>query len=80
MKFSRRGKPTDNAFVESFNGKVRDEFLNVYCFKSIMEMKYKARNWIDEYNNEGPHSSLGMLTPREFIDKTNRNNAAELTA
>ncbi len=47
LKFSRRGKPTDNAFIESFNGKVRDEFLNVYCFKSIMDMKYKAGNWID---------------------------------
>lgn len=68
LHFSRPGKPTDNAFIESFNGKVRDEFLNLYWFTSLEDLKDKARAWSEEYNNERPHSSLKMKTPKEFLE------------
>jgi putative transposase len=69
LHFSRPGKPTDNPFIESFNGKMRDEFLNMHWFISIDELRQKAERWRIEYNMERPHSSLGMLTPNEFTVK-----------
>ena len=66
LKFSRPGKPTDNPFIESFNGKMRDEFLNVHWFTGINDLRTKAAAWQKEYNQERPHSSLGMMTPAEF--------------
>lgn len=68
LHFSRPGKPTDNAFIESFNGKVRDEFLNLHWFLSLEQMKSKAMDWSEEYNTERPHSSLNMKTPKEFLE------------
>ena len=56
LHFSRPGKPTDNAFIESFNGKLRDEFLNMHWFLSLEDLQAKAQEWRDEYNNERPHS------------------------
>ena len=69
LKFSRPGKPTDNPFIESFNGKCRDEFLNMHWFKSLSHARDEAAKWRMEYNEERPHSSLGMLTPSEFRGK-----------
>lgn len=68
LHFSRPGKPTDNAFIESFNGKLRDEFLNMQWFLSLEDLRMKAQDWRDEYNNERPHSSLKMKTPKEFLE------------
>lgn len=68
LHFSRPGKPTDNAFIESFNGKVRDEFLNVNWFSNLEDLKIKAQEWSEEYNTERPHSSLNMKTPKEFLE------------
>lgn len=68
LHFSRPGKPTDNAFIESFNGKLRDEFLNMQWFLSLEDLRMKAQAWRDEYNNERPHSSLKMKTPKEFLE------------
>ena len=68
LHFSRPGKPTDNAFIESFNGKVRDEFLNMHWFLSLEDLQDKSWRWRDEYNFERPHSSLGMKTPKEFLE------------
>ena len=64
--FSRPGKPTDNAFAESFNGRVRQECLNTHWFERITEAQRVLEDWREEYNTERPHSSLGMKTPMEF--------------
>jgi putative transposase len=69
MDFSRPGKPMDNATVESFNGSCRDECLNVNWFLSMEDAKEKIEKWRRDYNGFRPHSSLGDLTPEQFIDK-----------
>lgn len=66
LDFSRPGKPTDNAFIESFNGSLRDECLNVHWFLSLDDAREKIENWRIDYNEFRPHSSLGDLTPSEF--------------
>ena len=66
MDFSRPGKPTDNAFIESFNGSLRDECLNVHWFLSLEDAQKKIEHWRQEYNHFRPHSSLNNLTPAEF--------------
>lgn len=68
LSFSRRGKPTDNAYIESFNGKLRDECLNMNWFSSLEQAKDIIENWRIEYNQKRPHSSLGYLTPQEFAE------------
>ncbi|MGN3961850.1 IS3 family transposase [Burkholderia gladioli] len=66
LDFSRPGKPTDNPFIESFNGSLRDECLNVHWFLSLHDAQEKIEHWRQDYNDFRPHSSLGDLTPREF--------------
>lgn len=68
MDFSRPGKPTDNPYVESFNGKFRDECLSVNWFLSLQDAKGKLDEWKWDYNLFRPHSSLKDLTPQEFIN------------
>ncbi|MEJ2067226.1 MAG: integrase core domain-containing protein [Deltaproteobacteria bacterium] len=60
------GKPNQNAFIESFNGKFRDGCLNQHWFESLSEARKIIERWRVEYNIERPHSSLGMMTPMEF--------------
>ena len=60
------GSPWENGHIESFNGKVRDEFLNLYSFRNVQEAQALAREWLREYNEFRPHSSLGYRTPKEF--------------
>ncbi|MDJ5228952.1 IS3 family transposase [Salmonella enterica] len=67
MDFSRPGKPTDNPFIESFNGSLRDECLNIHWFLSLEDAQEKPDNWRREYNHERMHSSLNDMTPAEFI-------------
>lgn len=67
MDYSRPGKPTDNPFVESFNGSFRDECLNAHWFLSLEDAVEKIEAWRHEYNHYRPHSSLNDLTPMEFI-------------
>jgi putative transposase len=66
LDFSRPGKPTDNAFIESFNGRFRQECLNQHWFLSLEDAQLKINTWKDDYNKERPHSSLGNKTPEEF--------------
>ncbi len=68
LDFSRPGKPTDNAFIESFNGKFRAECLNENWFLSLADARDKMERWRDDYNYHRPHSSLGNLTPVEFAE------------
>ena len=70
MDFNRRGKPTDNATVESFNGKFREECLNAHWFESIEDARKKIDAWRWDYNEHRPHRSLEGLTPREFALKS----------
>ena len=68
MDFSTPGKPMDNAMIESFNGSFRDERLNVNWFLSMEDAREKIEKWRRDYNEFRPHSSLGDLTPRQFVD------------
>jgi transposase InsO family protein len=60
------GKPVQNAFVESFNSKLRDECLNEHVFTTLAEARAIIEAWRNDYNQMRPHSSLGTLTPSEF--------------
>ena len=60
------GKPTQNAFIESFNGKLRDECLNETLFSSLPDAKHELAKWREDYNNCRPHSSISNMTPKEF--------------
>lgn len=63
---SRGRKPTDNAFVESFNGTLREECLNAHWFASLADAKQTIEAWRREYNESRPHRVLGEQTPAEF--------------
>lgn len=66
LDFSRPGKPTDNAFIESFNSRVRQECLNEHWFLSLEDASSKIAQWRESYNHDRPHSMLGYKTPNEF--------------
>ena len=67
LHFIEKGKPTQNAFIESFNGKFRNECLNEHWFSDMEEATREIEAYRIEYNEERPHSSLDGLTPAEFI-------------
>lgn len=77
LDFIRPGKPVENAFIESFNGRLRDECLNVHQFTSLVEAQAILEAWRLDYNQRRPHSSLGHLTPNEFIGQRQGIQAAE---
>lgn len=66
LDYSRPGKPTDNPFIESFNGSFRDECLNTNWFLSLDDAIDKIEAWRDDYNQFRPHSSLNNMTPKEY--------------
>lgn len=66
------GKPIQNAFVESFNGRLRDECLNETAFRSLGHARELIAEWHDDYNRRRPHTSLGGLTPAEFASRPNQ--------
>ncbi len=66
LKLIQPGKPTQNAFIESFNGKFRDECLNEHWFCSLAEARIRIAAWRRDYNEHRPHSAIGNLTPAEF--------------
>jgi hypothetical protein len=63
------GRPTQNGYVESFNGKLRDECLNLYWFHNLNEAKDRIESWRQHYNQQRPHSSLGYRTPDQFAQQ-----------
>lgn len=67
--FITPGKPVENMYMESFNGRLRDECLNEHWFMSIEHGRQVIEDWRVDYNTERPHSSLDNLTPEEFIQK-----------
>lgn len=72
LHFIRPGKPVENAYIESFNGRLRDECLNVNQFYSVDDANEIIQEFREDYNNWRPHSSLGNRTPSEYI-KVNQN-------
>ena len=71
LEFIKPGKPTQNSFVERFNRTYRTEVLNCYLFKRLSEVRQITEAWIEEYNEERPHESLGDLTPAEYLVANN---------
>ena len=67
LRFIQPGKPVQNAYIESFNGKLRDECLNEHWFSNLDEAKRLIESWRKDYNTVRPHSALGDLSPEEFI-------------
>jgi putative transposase len=65
----RPGKPVENAVIESFNGRFRDECLNAQVFVSLHDARQKIEAWRIDYNERRPHGSLGNLTPQEFVEQ-----------
>lgn len=68
------GKPMQNGFIESFNGRLRDECLNEHLFGSLKEAKHIIENWRTDYNTHRPHTSLNGLTPIEFANRSKQDH------
>lgn len=64
------GKPTDNAFIESFNGKVRAKCLNAHWFMSLDDARQKCEDWRGDYNEERPHSAIGNKPPVTLMNRS----------
>jgi putative transposase len=69
LEFIQPGKPVQNAYIESFNGRLRDECLNANWFTSLRDARRKVESWRQDYNQQRPHSSLDYLPPAEFARK-----------
>ena len=78
LDYSRPGKPTDNAYIESFNGSFRDECLNTNWFLSLEDARDKIELWKNDYNEHRPHSSLTYLTPADYARKMTLSAASNL--
>ena len=66
LNFIRPGRPVENSYIESFNGRLRDEFLNVEWFSSLDDARRKLATWRGDYNHHRPHSALNDRAPAEF--------------
>ncbi len=83
LDFIRPGKPVENGFIESFNGKLRDECLNTEIFFTLEDARQKLEHWRKDYNEQRPHSALGGLPPmehlRRVVEKTKRTDPAQIS-
>ncbi len=77
LDFIRPGKPVENAFVESFNGKLRDECLNMHWFLTIADARHRLEAWRVTYNTARPHQGLGQLTPQQFSQRLKKERQDE---
>mgnify|MGYP001949831611 CR=1 FL=1 len=68
IRYIQPGKPVQNCYIESFNRTFRDECLNLHWFVSLADARRTIEAWRVDYNRVRPHSSLGYLTPEEFVD------------
>ena len=77
LDFIRPGRPMENGFTESFNGRLRDECLNGELFLDLLDARRKLAVWRQDYNEKHPHSSIGNLTPTEYAEsvREKRGNA-----
>ena len=69
LDFSRPGKPSDNAYIEAFNSRIRQECLNTSWFLSMADARQRINDWRDDYNRHRPHSALGNLTSSAFAEQ-----------
>lgn len=79
LPFIAPGQPVQNAYIESFNGRLRDECLNENAFASLEEAQGVIERWRDDYNRVRPHSALGNRTPSELMREFNSNNPELIT-
>ena len=79
LDFIRPGRPVENGYIESFNGRLRDECLNVEVFFSLADARQKLALWRQDYNHHRPHSSLADRTPAEFAATTSGGNMENAT-
>lgn len=70
LDFIRPGRPMEKGMIESFNGRLRDECLNVHLFWTIEDARGKLEAWRDDYNAVRPHSALGQLTPEKYAARS----------
>ena len=77
LDFIHPGRPMENVFIESFNGRLRDECLNVNQFLSLDHARQTIEAWRNDYNHRRPHSSLGHLTPLEYVDRHHSNRISK---
>lgn len=69
LDFSRPGKPTDNAYIEAFNSRFRQECLNTHWFLSLNDARIKTESWRCDYNTVRPHTAIGNQTPAEYAKR-----------
>jgi len=68
LDFIRPGRPMENGYIESFNGRLRDECLNAELFLDLVDAQRKLDAWRNDYNGKRPHTSIGNLTPIEYAE------------
>ena len=78
LRFIEPGKPMQNGYIESFNGKFRDECLNEHWFIDVFDARRIIEEWREDYNKERPHSSLGYLTPKAFAAKVKKDEQLKM--
>ena len=79
LDFSRPGKPTDNAFIEAFNGRLRAECLNAHWFLTLADAREKLEDWRKYYNEVRPHGAIGNKPPASLINSRRRIQPAGVT-
>jgi len=67
LHYIQPGKPTQNAFIERFNGTFRRELLDAYIFENLNQVREMTEEWMEEYNYKRPHDALRNLTPKEYV-------------
>jgi putative transposase len=77
LDFIRPGRPVENGFIESFNGRLRDECLNISLFFTLDDVRVKLESWRQDYNNFRPHGALGHLPPAEYAQRAMRTSHQE---
>jgi len=80
LDFIRAGRPVENGYIESFNGRLRDECLNVHVFFTLADVREKLESWREDYNQVRPHSALNDRSPQAFAATWKQSSAFARTA